>query len=293
MDTYYSPIRISNQTMNIEVTHFLSLQVGDSWQFKFRNIQEIGIHNISSLELTKSVEEISWGEGEFTIKDPQQRSCSRPYGWFEVLELKSSKGQVNALAVDFAISCQGRYTMFSGSIRYLSKLRFHSDIEFCRQDLECERQLQDHSTMYLHELQKRDDDADNEAITKFKSGGFFMGIGKKGDNPNDLKRVLTSGNWSWLALFNQFYATQLSPRAAPAASTSSSSQGAAPFHSPSAASPLAVPTSEGAAQPSSSPVPDTGGRWRVLFSTAASRSPPPPASLQFYYHLFLPCITLE
>jgi YidC/Oxa1 family membrane protein insertase len=63
-----------------------------------------------------------------------------------------------------------------------------------------------------------DDDSDNMAITKFKSGGF-MGFGRKGDTPSDLNRQGSHSNWTWLAVYNQFYTTQLSPRTAPDVTT--------------------------------------------------------------------------
>ncbi|MGK0184810.1 MAG: YidC/Oxa1 family membrane protein insertase [Verrucomicrobiales bacterium] len=56
-----------------------------------------------------------------------------------------------------------------------------------------------------------EDDTDSWDIGKFKSGGF-MGFGKRGDSPGDLAKAGTYGTWQWMALFNQFYTTLVSPR---------------------------------------------------------------------------------
>lgn len=56
-----------------------------------------------------------------------------------------------------------------------------------------------------------EDDTDSWDIGKFKSGGF-MGFGRRGDSPGDLMKAGTYGTWQWMALFNQFYTTLLSPR---------------------------------------------------------------------------------
>ena len=56
-----------------------------------------------------------------------------------------------------------------------------------------------------------DGDTDSWNLGKFKSGGF-MGFGRRGDDPADLRRSGVHAAWQWMGLFNQFYTSLISPR---------------------------------------------------------------------------------
>ncbi|MDA0813724.1 MAG: membrane protein insertase YidC [Verrucomicrobia bacterium] len=56
-----------------------------------------------------------------------------------------------------------------------------------------------------------DGDTDSWDMGSFKSKGF-MGFGRRGDIATDLVKSGNYPTWQWMALFNQFYTTLLSPR---------------------------------------------------------------------------------